>query len=234
MYIWAFLWFRVCSCTHWQSSSDVIFNFQKTIWKSWTSLFMTQWNRTQNWCIKILLCISEVEYLGYWITQDGIQPLPKRVATIQRIAPTTRKQLWSFIGMINYYWDMWARCSELLAPLSHLTSKNVKFQWTEIEQQGYERIKNVVCWEVLLSYPDFSQPFHIDTNTSHLQLVGALISQNHHPIAFYSHKLQLAQTQYTMTEQNLLLIVETLKEFCNILLRKQIVIHTARSSKFNL
>jgi hypothetical protein len=49
------------------------------------------------------------------------------------------------IGMINYYRDMWARCSELLAPLSCLTSKNVKFQWTEIEQQAFEKIKNVVC-----------------------------------------------------------------------------------------
>jgi hypothetical protein len=53
--------------------------------------------------------------------------------------------------MINHYRDMWARwaCSELLAPLSSLMSKNVKFQWTEIEQPAFEKIKNVVCWEVL-------------------------------------------------------------------------------------
>jgi hypothetical protein len=43
---------------------------------------------------KSCFAISEVEYLGYWITRDGIQPLPKKVATIQRIAPpTTRRQL---------------------------------------------------------------------------------------------------------------------------------------------
>jgi hypothetical protein len=72
-------------------------------------------------------------------------------------------------------------------------SKNVKFQWTEIEQQAFEKIKNVVCREFFLSYPDFSQPFHIHTNASHLQL-GAVISQNHRPIAFYSCKLQPTQT----------------------------------------
>ena len=103
-------------------------------------------------------------------------------------------------------------------------SKNVKSQWTEIEQQAIEKIKNVVCWEVLLSYPDFSQCFHIHTYASHLQL-DAVISQNHWPIAFYSHKLQPAQTWYTPTEWELLSTVETLKEFCNILLGQQIIVH---------
>jgi hypothetical protein len=58
-----------------------------------------------------------------------------------------------------------------------------------------------------------------------LQL-GAVISQNGKPIAFYSRKLQPAQTRYTTTERELLSIVETLKEFRNILLGQQIVVHT--------
>ncbi len=33
--------------------------------------------------------VSEIEYLGYWITRDGIQPLPKKVEAIQCIAPLT-------------------------------------------------------------------------------------------------------------------------------------------------
>ena len=39
----------------------------------------------------------------------------------------TRKQLRQFIGMINLYRDMWQKRSELLAPLTALTSKNVKY-----------------------------------------------------------------------------------------------------------
>jgi hypothetical protein len=50
---------------------------------------------------------SELEYLGYWITQTGIQPIPKKVQAILNIQPPTKKkQLQSFIGMINYYRDM--------------------------------------------------------------------------------------------------------------------------------
>ena len=53
-------------------------------------------------------------------------PIPKKVEAIQALAvPKTRKQLRQFIGMINFYCDMWQKRSELLAPLTELTSKNV-------------------------------------------------------------------------------------------------------------
>ena len=79
--------------------------------------------------------------------------------------------------------------------------------------------------ETLLSYPDFSKEFEIHTDASKAQL-GAVISQNGKPIAFYSRRLTDCQTRYTTTERELLAIVETLKEFRNILLGQKIVIHT--------
>jgi hypothetical protein len=105
---------------------------------------------------------------------------------------------------------------------TRLTSKDVPFQWTDVEQQAFDKMKAIVCREVLLSYPDFNKPFHIHTDAS----LGAVISQDNRPIAFYSRKLQLAQVRYTTTERELLSIVETLKEFRNILLGQQIVVHT--------
>jgi len=162
---------------------------------------------------KSLFAISEIEYLGYWITRDGIQPLPKKVEAIQHIAPpTTQKQVQSFIGLVNYYRDKWPKCSEIRAPLTRLTSKDVKFQWMDVKQKAFDEMKAVVCHEILLSYPDFNKPFHIYTDASHYQL-GAVISQENCPIVFYSRKLQPAQIRYTTTERELLSIVETLKEF---------------------
>ncbi len=77
----------------------------------------------------------------------------------------------------------------------------------------------------LLTFPDFSKEFDIHTDASKLQL-GACISQNGRPVAFYSRRLQPAQTRYTTTERELLSIVETLKEFRNILLGQRIKVHT--------
>ena len=56
--------------------------------------------------------------------------------------------------------------------------------------------------------------------------MGAVFSQDNKPIAFYSRKLNPAQTRYTTTEKELLSIVETLKEFRNILLGQQIRVYT--------
>ena len=173
---------------------------------------------------------SELEYLGYWVTRNGIMPLPKKVDAIKNIAtPKTKKQLRSFIGIINYYRDMWVRRSEILAPLTNLTSKDAKWEWTDVHQQAFDKIKKLVSKETLLSFPDFSKRFDIHTDASHTQL-GAVISQNNKPIAFYSRKLNPAQTRYTTTERELLAIVETLKEFRNILLGHEIRVCTAHKN----
>ena len=169
---------------------------------------------------------EELEYLGYWITQEGIKPLSKKVEAINNIAPpTTRKQVRTFIGMVNYYRDMWIRRSETLAPLTALTSKNVPFKWTEVEQKAFDTMKRIMARETLLAYPDFNKEFHIYTDASNIQL-GAVIVQEGRPVAFFSRKLTPAQTRYTVTERELLSIVEVLKEFRNILLGQQIIVHT--------
>ena len=83
----------------------------------------------------------------------------------------------------------------------------------------------MVRGEVWKGYPDFNAPFEIHTDASKLQL-GAVISQKGKPIAFYSRKMNSVQQNYTTTEKELLSIVETLKEFRNILLGHQITVYT--------
>ena len=78
---------------------------------------------------------------------------------------------------------------------------------------------------MLKGYPDFNATFEIHTDASKLQL-GAVISQKGKPIAFYSRKMNRAQQNYTTTEKELFSIVETLKEFRNILLGHHITVYT--------
>jgi hypothetical protein len=115
--------------------------------------------------------------------------------------------------------------SHLLTLLKTLTKKNVKFEWTKEHQQAFDLLKNSLACEVVLAYPDFLVPFEIYTDTSKYQ-IGSVITQKDKPLAFYSRKLTDPQTRYTVTELELLAIVETLREYKCILLGHLITIYT--------
>ena len=102
----------------------------------------------------------------------------------------------------------------MLTSLSQLTGKTTKWQWKEEHTDAFNAIKRVVAKETLLVYPDFNKTFEIHTDASDYQL-GAVISQNNEPIAFFSRKLTKSQRNFVVTEKELLAIVETLKEFQN-------------------
>jgi RNase H-like domain found in reverse transcriptase/Integrase zinc binding domain len=140
-------------------------------------------------------------------------------------APTTRKELRQFIGIVNYYRNMWFHRSELLAPLTSLTSNNVKFEWLPSHQQAFDKVKKVIETEVLLACPDFDKLFHIYTDASDCQL-GAVIMQDKKALAIYSPKLNTSQRRYTTTERELLSTIETCKEYKNILLGYPVIVFT--------
>jgi hypothetical protein len=51
---------------------------------------------------------EEIDWLGYWMTPTGLKPWQKNIEPILvLVPPSTVKQLRSFIGMINFYRDMW-------------------------------------------------------------------------------------------------------------------------------
>jgi hypothetical protein len=70
---------------------------------------------------KLFFCTAETEYRGYIPTRGGVKPHQKKVQTILALyLPNNVKKLRQFIGMVQYYRDMWAKFSEMLAPLTDL------------------------------------------------------------------------------------------------------------------
>ena len=93
---------------------------------------------------------SSIEYLGYQISRQGIQPQPKKVEAIQRLKePKNVRQLRHFLGMVNYYRDMWQRRSHILAPLTKLTGKGTPYVWGKEQQKAFEEIKRVMARETI-------------------------------------------------------------------------------------
>ena len=182
---------------------------------------------------------AEIEYLGYVLTREGIKPQPEKVSAILAInPPNTVKELRKFLGMVQYYRDLWDKRSHLLAPLTDLVgecgvtkatrkskTKKKPWYWDTCHQEAFDAIKQCLAREVLLAYPDYSLPFDIYTDASSRQL-GAVITQRGRPIAFFSRKLSETQRKYSVTELELLSIVETLKEFKGMLWGQTINVFT--------
>ena len=189
----------------------------------------------------------EIEYLGYTLSREGISPQKSKVAAILALEPPSNvKQLRRVLGIIQYYRDLWARRTDLLAPLTDLVAecgstklnkvrkkdgtprKQPKpWHWDQIHQDAFDEIKKIIARDVILAYPSYDEdePFVIYTDASKRQL-GAVITQKNRPLAFFSRKLTQAQQKYSVTDLELLSIVETLKEFKGMLLGQHIIVYT--------
>ena len=94
---------------------------------------------------KSCFCAHKYDYLCYHVTCDSVMPIANKVKAIQSLAvPKTRNQLCQFIGMINIYFDMCQKRSELLALLRASNSKNVKYDWKDKHQNIFDSVKRVI------------------------------------------------------------------------------------------
>ncbi len=142
---------------------------------------------------------AETEYLGYILTRGGVKPQKKKVHANPALNPPNNvKELRQFLGMVQYYRDMWAKHSEMLAPLTDLVgacgetkttrknkTKKLPWRWDPIHQQAFDNVKATTAKDVVLAYLDFMKPFEMYTDASTMQL-GAAITQDNRSIAFFS------------------------------------------------
>jgi len=73
---------------------------------------------------KSFFCTHKIEYLGYILTSGGIKPHHKKVLEILTLnLPNNVKEFRHFLRMVQYYRDMWAKQSKMLAPLLDLVGE---------------------------------------------------------------------------------------------------------------
>lgn len=159
------------------------------------------------------LC-KEVAFLGHIITPEGIKPNPSKIKAVQEYPlPKTVKEIKSFLGLVGYYRRFILNFAKVLTPFTRCLKKGTKIDTNDPQYiEAFHKCKELLTNAPVLAYPDFEKTFHLTTDASNVA-IGGVLSQNNHPIAFYSRTLNSAEKNYSTIEKELLSIVENTKHF---------------------
>ena len=135
----------------------------------------------------------EVSFLGHVLSAKGISPNPEKVdKVLDWPIPKTSKEVHSFIGLASYYrrfipnFVKWSKpLNALIVPPAHQAKvcrgdmqklELTEFVWSRECQEGFDALKHALTTAPVLAYPDYTQPFILETDAS-LKGLGAVLSQ---------------------------------------------------------
>jgi len=159
---------------------------------------------------------TEVTYLGHVIGKDGVKPDPKKLEVVRQFPRLkTPKNIKQFLGLAGYYRRFIPSFSKLVKPLTNLLKNDTRFEWTSAQEESFEILKQKLCEEPVLQYPDFSKTFILTTDASGIA-VGGILSQgeiNKDPISYASRTLNDNEIKYDTYEKEALAIIYCVKHF---------------------
>ena len=177
--------------------------------------------------------VQEIEYLGFVIKALKLAMNQNKTRAIEAWRdPSFKKELQSFLGLVNYYRRFIKNCSKIAKPLTELT-KNVPFDWTDKAKDAFNTLKKAVTSAPVLHqfHPDY--PIVITTDASKYA-IGAVMEQEfpdgRHPVAFLSRTLNAAEQNYAAHDLELLGIVDTLRAWRCYLHGRKFIVHTDHHS----
>jgi hypothetical protein len=130
--------------------------------------------------------------------------------------PTNTKQVKAFLGLAGFYRKFLSRFSPIASPLHKLTRKNVPYGWGKEQAEVFQTLKDILCSEPLLQYPDFKKGFIVTCDASSAG-IGSILSQgplgHDLPVAYARRVLTKAERNYSTIERELTAIVWGCKQF---------------------
>jgi hypothetical protein len=112
---------------------------------------------------KCTFCTDRVAFLGYVVTQRGIEVDEAKIEAIKSwLIPATLTQLLSFLGLTGFYQRFVSDFSTIVAPLNDLMKKGVSFHWGATQDQAFHTLIDKLTHAPLLQLPDFGKTFELE------------------------------------------------------------------------
>uniref|UniRef100_A0A2N9G313 RNA-directed DNA polymerase n=1 Tax=Fagus sylvatica TaxID=28930 RepID=A0A2N9G313_FAGSY len=174
--------------------------------------------------------LDSVAFLGHVISKDGISVDPKKVeAVVEWNRPNNVTEIRSFLGLAGYYRRFVEGFSHLAMPLTRLTQKGVKFEWSEECEQSFQELKRRLVSAPILTIPDGSGGLIIYSDASKKGL-GCVLMQHGRVVAYASRQLKPYEQNYPTHDMELAAVVFALKIWRHYLYGVQCEIFTDHKS----
>ena len=139
---------------------------------------------------------SEMNFVGYTLTNKGIKPMDDKVQAIKNFPrPETQELLKRFLGMVNFYHRFMKNAAEIMSPLNKILKGYTKktrhriIPWNKELCDAFEMTKNALINATLLRYPNKNNQIGLFTDAS-LLACGAVLQQQQGedwvPLGFFS------------------------------------------------
>lgn len=160
---------------------------------------------------KCCFCLPELKYLGYVVDRRGLHVDADKVKAILDIPPPkTVTEVRRIIGMASWYRKFIPGFASLIAPMTALLQKKNSWCWNADCERSFKELKDCLVSAPVLSCPDFSLPFYVQTDASAYG-IGAVLFQEHpdgeHVICYLSRSLTRSEKNYSVTERECLAVI---------------------------
>jgi len=171
--------------------------------------------------IKCKLFAQKLEFLGHIVSANGVQPDPSKVEKMLQLRELKNvKEVQTFLGGAGYYRKFIPKFAEIAQPLSDLTRKDTPFIWTNECQKAMESLKETLCRNPVLKFPDMEKMFYVQTDFSKEGISGVLFQMyedGEHPVAYWSQRNRGGRRNYNSNTGEVWAVVRALRGMVYIL-----------------
>ena len=145
-------------------------------------------------------------------------------AIVDWLEPKNIHEIRSFHGLTSFYRQFIKEFSTIMSPITDCM-KQGGFIWTKAATKAFNEVKQKITEALVMRLPDFTKPFEMECDTSSIG-IGGVLSQERHPIAYFSEKLNDAKQKYSTYDKKIYAIIQALWHWRHYLLSREFVIYS--------
>ena len=174
----------------------------------------------------------EMNLLGHTLTKEGLKASKGKIQQVKDFpTPKTKKEVQSFLGIINYLARFSPEIGKEATPLINISGSTAIWKWTPLEETAFEKYKKLVLENRVIRpiNHESEDPVYLVTD-ARLVEIGAWIGQGPpreiRPAKFYTKKFSPTQMHYLTYDKELLAIICGLQHFRSQLVGYKVIILT--------